>query len=269
MPKPNLELSTADSNRLKVLEEIVSKTEHHFIMCGNALMEIRDKKLYRVHYDNFNDYVKAKWFKGRDWAYRMINAAVVVKELPTKLSPMVNNERVARELSAVPEELRAAVVEHISSAHHPVTHTAVKQAHAEVAAAKAEKPKKVLLEDDTGYTIPEHLHEFWKRRSELQQFISQISGIKCAIAKLRVDDPLFAKIDQSVISDLEAAYYCFTSAKLYCVCGTCQGWAEKTSDGICLSCNNTGFMSKVQYDRLLPEEIKAIRDRVIKEKGRK
>ena len=121
------------------------------------------------------------------------------------------------------------------------------------------------IRDETGFAVPKHLCQVWGRRKELNTLKAEISTLKRAIESAwDKHDPLALKIDQSVIEDLKAAYHCVTKAQLYCVCGTCQGWFERVSGGICLSCNSTGFMSKDQYDRLLPEQIKAIRERAAK-----
>jgi len=121
------------------------------------------------------------------------------------------------------------------------------------------------LRDDTGFIVPEHLHDIWKRRKELNTLKNEISGLRRVIEKgWEAMDPLAMKLDQSIVDDLKAAYHCVAKAQLYCVCGTCNGWFSRVSDGVCQSCNSTGFMSKEQHDRLLPEQVKAIRERAAK-----
>lgn len=122
--------------------------------------------------------------------------------------------------------------------------------------------KKPVLFDETGWKIPDHLHGLWGRRSELSDALTALSDIKVAIQKgWSTEDRIFTKIHQSVIDDLEAAYHTIANAKPHCVCGDCQGWFEKTKGGTCKSCDSTGLMSKFQYDHLLPEQVKKIRER--------
>ncbi|HSS96311.1 MAG TPA: hypothetical protein VLK33_04745 [Terriglobales bacterium] len=130
--------------------------------------------------------------------------------------------------------------------------------------AQVEPQAEGELVDETGFTIPEHLRQTWSRRKEINTLTAELSALRRLIEKAwEKSDPVAMKIDQSIIEDLKAAYHCVSKAKLYCVCGTCQGWYERVSGGTCRSCNSTGFMSKDQYDRLLPEQVKTIRARGI------
>jgi hypothetical protein len=114
--------------RLLVLEEIIERGERTFIEVGKALAEIRDTRLYRKTFKSFEDYCQERWIKGRHWGGRMINAALVVEQLPSKLVTTVTNEATARALSCVPAELRPGVIEHIQDAHKPVNSSTVKEA---------------------------------------------------------------------------------------------------------------------------------------------
>jgi len=95
--------------RLAVLEATIQNGLKTFIEVGNALLEIRDRNLYREQgYTTFQDYCCKRWQMGRAHAYRLIDAASVA----ANLSPMGDvpaTERQARELAVLPPELQLQV----------------------------------------------------------------------------------------------------------------------------------------------------------------
>lgn len=102
-------LTDAEYTDLERLETVVSKGLDTFVEVGNALAEIRDRRLYRQYHASFDAYCKDQWDIGRSRAYRLIQAAEVVAEM----SPMGNtptSERQARELKDVPPEERSEVM---------------------------------------------------------------------------------------------------------------------------------------------------------------
>ncbi|MEI6279066.1 MAG: hypothetical protein WCO94_11945 [Verrucomicrobiota bacterium] len=72
------EISLDESRDLIRLEEIVSKGIETWIEVGNALLEIRDRKLYRIEHGTFEDYCRSKWNIDRTYAHRLMSGAEVV-----------------------------------------------------------------------------------------------------------------------------------------------------------------------------------------------
>lgn len=84
-------------DRLTELEKTIEQGLQTFVEVGTALMEIRDKRLYRgVGFHTFEDYCRERWKWSRVHAHRHIQAAKVVALLPTGNKP--KSERQAREL---------------------------------------------------------------------------------------------------------------------------------------------------------------------------
>lgn len=246
-------LTLPEAIRLKTLEITITNATKAFTDAGNALIEIRDKRLYRQHYKTFDDYCNQKWARDRRWAEYMMKAAVVVESLPQEMRTTVRNEASARALSCVPEEVRPAVIQHIREAHHPVTSTAIREAHVAVM-----KPAKDV--DDTGCVIPEPLLELWNRRGEIEELMTAVSKVKCHINAFRSDkDELFCKVSQQVTEHLASAYSLLKDAVPYCVCGICEGRLEVLKNRFCKACSSTGFMSEREYNLLVPEEKRKIR----------
>src|SRR6516162_10250108 len=94
--------------RLKELEKLIAKGKQTFVEVGLALAEIRDLRLYKREYTNFNEYCQKKWGWERRYAYNLIEGAEVVRALPESVrhGAQIDSERAARELAKVEPEDR-------------------------------------------------------------------------------------------------------------------------------------------------------------------
>jgi hypothetical protein len=97
-------LSVTEMNALAQHEETIARNINSFVECGNALLEIRDKKLYRADFVDFHVYCRERWNIGRAHAYRLMEAADVANDVEG-----VETERQARELAPLEKELRNEV----------------------------------------------------------------------------------------------------------------------------------------------------------------
>jgi len=94
------QLSLPDLNELEARIERGLET---FIDVGMALLEIRDRQLYREQgYRFFGDYCKERWGWDRTYVHRHIEAAQVSKTLPIGNKP--RKEAQARELAPLVKE---------------------------------------------------------------------------------------------------------------------------------------------------------------------
>lgn len=101
-------LTTVETTRLSELETTIEHGLQTFVEVGNALMEIRDSRLYRESFGTFEDYCQERWAMSRSYAHRTIEAAQVV----TNLLPIGNiptNEAQARPLSPLTPQLQREV----------------------------------------------------------------------------------------------------------------------------------------------------------------
>jgi hypothetical protein len=78
-----------------------------FVEVGQALLEIRDSRLYRESHGTFEVYFRERWAMGRNYANKIIAAAEVVAVLGTDVP---SREAQARELAPLLGD-EAAVVE--------------------------------------------------------------------------------------------------------------------------------------------------------------
>jgi len=107
----NIPLSLQEEEDLFHYENIIEKGLETFFEVGKVLTEIRDKKLYRKDYSTFEDYCIKRWGFQRRKAYRLIEAAAVLKNVShgTQIIFLPQNERQARELARLPIEKQQKV----------------------------------------------------------------------------------------------------------------------------------------------------------------
>ena len=94
-------ITLKESARLVELERKIETGMTTFVEVGNALMEIRDSKLYRVEYKTFEAYCREKWGMSRVQAHRLIGASEVSKMLPIG-NKLPQTETQARPLTKLP-----------------------------------------------------------------------------------------------------------------------------------------------------------------------
>lgn len=86
---------------LAELEAIIERGLSTFVEVGQALLEIRDSRIYRESHLTFQAYCEQRWGFSRFRAYRLMEAATITAVLPIGHTPA--NEAQARELTRLPE----------------------------------------------------------------------------------------------------------------------------------------------------------------------
>jgi hypothetical protein len=122
---------------LQQCEEVIQRGVETFIEVGNALLTIRDQRLYRAEFSTFNEYCQERWGMHRRHADRLVEAADIAENLrPIGLIPQ--SESQVRPLVGLPPEVQKQVwVEATLTAPNGK----VTAAHVEVIAAP-HKPKR-------------------------------------------------------------------------------------------------------------------------------
>mgnify|MGYP003142741530 CR=1 FL=1 len=114
------------------LHKVVREGLEAFVVVGDALRDIRDKKLFvAAGHKSFKDYCEAEF----DFSYRrglqMIDAAEIAKE------HVVTNERAARAVQSVPKEHREEVVKRANERMDEPTSSMIEDMAQEVLREKA------------------------------------------------------------------------------------------------------------------------------------
>lgn len=126
-------LTAGDQRHLKALEKRIEQGLQTFREVGQALLEIRDTRLYRDSHGTFEDYCRDRWQLDKTRAYQFIGAAEVVKMLgdPKELK----HETQARELVPLMHEDPKAVKrvwEKVVATNEPITAALIREVRSEV-----------------------------------------------------------------------------------------------------------------------------------------
>jgi hypothetical protein len=96
-------LSTQESRALASLERTIAAGLKTFMDVGDALLQIRERRLYRGEFPTFEEYTRTKWGMTKTHANRLVAAAATVKLLgPMEVAPL--NEAQVRPLTNLPPE---------------------------------------------------------------------------------------------------------------------------------------------------------------------
>ena len=213
-----------------------------------TLMEIKAKEYYLIEAPTWDDWVK----KHCPWSADTVRIAIqreekaLAKAEDERLIAETTGETIIRDAkpTAMHDEIREPLDANTTTAPSKNDSSPKPQA----------APSKVF--DPTGREVHPTLMELWNRRDELNPLASQISSIKCSIeAGWEAKDDLFEQVHQDILIKLKTVYYYLTTSKYEYVCGFCQGKC-KILQQHCQPCHNTGLMTKLQWERLVPENLK-------------
>src|SRR5690606_18478059 len=102
-------LTVAEADQLAHCEAVIAKGLQTFIEVGQALLTIRDNRLYRTSYGTFEEYCRKTWGMSKTHANRVIDSAEVAEVLtPIGVTPATESQ--ARELAPLkddPDTMRA------------------------------------------------------------------------------------------------------------------------------------------------------------------
>lgn len=122
-------LTPAEARHLRSLEGRVERSLQSFRDVGEALLEIRDSRLYRMTHKTFEDYCRERWFLEPTRAHQFMGAAEVAKVLGDGVEGPVN-EAQARELVPLvhtrPEVVRQVWAE-VQATGKPITANVVRE----------------------------------------------------------------------------------------------------------------------------------------------
>jgi len=98
-----LPLSSDEKEELKESEEIIQTRLTAFFEVGEALIKIKEGKLYRSLFPTFEEYCRERWDFSRIHAHRLLHAAEIRSSLiSTNTSPLPENECQVRPLEGLP-----------------------------------------------------------------------------------------------------------------------------------------------------------------------
>ena len=103
-------LSVSEQTELSKLETVIKRGIRSFIEVGKALMDVRDKRLYRGAFATFEEYCQRKWGIGDRRAKQLITGSRVAGEMAgTQVPMMPENEKQVRPLAGLTPPQREQV----------------------------------------------------------------------------------------------------------------------------------------------------------------
>lgn len=109
-PEPGV-MTAPEYDRFEQLEAVVQSGLQGFLEVGNALVEIRDSRLYRESHATFEAYCRERWEITKSRAYQLIGAAETVQHLSTVVdTPTPANEGQARALRQFEPDLQPVIM---------------------------------------------------------------------------------------------------------------------------------------------------------------
>jgi hypothetical protein len=131
--QPAYSVEISEEIRLVECELIIEKGLQTFVEVGNALLEIRDSRLYRRGYATFEDYCKERWGMVRQSANRLISAAEVVQNLQLEpIGSIPETESQIRPLTRLEPALQRAAWNEVVESEFPITAKLVEEKVKEV-----------------------------------------------------------------------------------------------------------------------------------------
>lgn len=135
-PEAESDLTPMEKRHFAALERRIERGLTTFREVGLALLEIRDKRLFRLTHPTFESYCRDRWSMERSRAYQLMGAAEVAQYLPDDgdgHGPV--NEAQARELVPVYNSnpsLVTKVWEAVTARNEPVTAPLIREVVREV-----------------------------------------------------------------------------------------------------------------------------------------
>jgi hypothetical protein len=106
--------SSAIKDELVQLEAVIANGLQTYIDVGQAMLRIKEGKLYRLSHPSWADYLTQRWATSEQQGDRLIFAAQVAKQMIDAGRPAPARESHARPLAAIPEEHRVKVWDEVA-----------------------------------------------------------------------------------------------------------------------------------------------------------
>lgn len=150
-------------------EELIAQNVATFHQMGQALAEIKEKKLYREHHKTFDEYCKKVFGVSRTHTYRLISSSEVMDNLSQlKEIPLPESERQVRPLISLSPELQREAWKRVItlSQHKKVTARDIKQIVKELGSENSDVSTESLESDALLHIDNSQLYYMYRRSLE-------------------------------------------------------------------------------------------------------
>ena len=163
-------LTPDELSSLSAYEGVIRQGLESFVEVGEALMRIRDGRLYRDKFGTFEDYCRTKWSLSKTHVNRLVQASEVVGDVtPIGVKPATESQ--ARPLASVPKEERAEVWQRVVETAPVDAKTSKPKITAKHVEKVVEQAKKTVDTPDSGECVINGRHE-WETDGNGDEFCS-------------------------------------------------------------------------------------------------
>lgn len=243
-------LSEDEKARLAEYERTIRSSMETFVKVGEAIAEIRNRKLYRETHGTFEDYCRDTFGFTSGRARQLTTAANVAKEIKSVTGVTLPNEKTARTVAQIPSKDRADVVE-AAAKDGPVTTARIA---GEVAKRKGPPPERVEIEaepliDKAGreYRDPEVMKALGQT-GEFDSIVNDLNALRRRVEALGERAVGKEIRTQQIATDFKNISTAVRFAKPHTTCP----YMPNCEDG-CNTCGGARWVTKEQWDRI-PEE---------------
>ncbi len=185
------------ARRLADLESVIERGKTAFVEVGEALIEIRESKLYRLSYSTFDAYCKSRWGWSARYGQQLVDAATVVREIGpgVRIPEYEKHARALVPLVDQPEVMRdvwAGVIERAEQTDTPVTGPVIRNAVRDYIRGQAASSEAEIQQAAAGMTDEQRasLHpEMMRQRGELVRLIRDLGALSEPVAFAKLHGP--------------------------------------------------------------------------------
>lgn len=266
--------SDSDKEAFTRISEALINWRDATIDLAAVVSEAKEREIWKLKYDSWNDFCQIECGITKQWANKLVLATKTMKEIADYSPPKVLQIRettgndfppdekkhlsveAAAELAKIKPEIRREVLKQ-TAASGPVTAKRITS----TAAAQPSPIQDVVELDRTGLPVPYDLLPLWRRASEVQKHLTQLSDLRGTLrAAQEARDLLWGGLSYSgALADAGKLYTSIECAKPYAVCPKCQGKVRER----CVICKGRGLVSQYLWDSAISREDKAMRAKVV------
>ena len=159
----SFKLSVDTEKRFNQLEKIIEKGMSHFVEVGTALTIIRDEKLYKDLFRNFEEYCKERWGFRHSYVNYLMGSTKVIEHLKTStmVEVLPKTERETRPLTRLePEQQKEAWKKAVETA--PEGKVTAKHVEAVVYEMEGKEPREPEEQEEIEDTpVIKQLKKYW------------------------------------------------------------------------------------------------------------